>query len=102
MHVHGHGQCTQCGANVEPCCGGAGNSDVAAGLPASHIDVEPGLFARLFLQLGGERKTVTRAALEGAYVARQGGDLAEAREVIDAAVRLGMLLEGGPGWLRLA
>lgn len=22
--VHGHGQCRQCGTNIDPCCGGVG------------------------------------------------------------------------------
>lgn len=102
MPVHGHGQCSQCGANVEPCCTGASSSDAAAATAVVHAEIEPQLLPHLFDRLGGRCATVTRTALEQAFVARQGCDLDEAREAIDAALRLGMLRESGTIGVRLA
>lgn len=101
MHVHGHGQCLQCGTNVEPCCGGAAPGDAGDAPGDGSLDVEPQLFRRLVAQLGGEDATITAASLEQGFVQRQGSDLEEARAVIALAVRLGKLTAPGEGLLRL-
>ena len=28
VQVHGHGQCADCGVNIDPCCGGAPTDDL--------------------------------------------------------------------------
>lgn len=101
MRVHGHGQCGRCGANVEPCCSGASADDAAS--PAGEIDggLDPALFARLFLHLGGPTATVTADSLLFALVQHLGSDLDDARVVLEAGERVGVVVPAGPGRYRL-
>lgn len=89
VHVHGHGQCAQCGTNVEPCCSGAGDEAEAAQPP--RLEVAPQVFEQLFEELGGRASSVAAEALLNAFSRAQGTDLDEARAVVGVAVRLGIL-----------
>ncbi|MEO6595060.1 MAG: hypothetical protein ABIP94_09950 [Planctomycetota bacterium] len=101
VHVHGHGQCAHCGANVEPCCGGADAADEAAATPGVHAEAEPGLFARVFAQLGGVKATVTTDALLFALTQRLGTDLDDARLMLEAGERVGLVQSAGANCHRL-
>src|SRR5262245_65971573 len=81
--VHGHGQCARCGTNTEPCCAGADAASEADQAPAPTA-LDPGLFARLFRQLGGEDVTVTVDCLLYALARALDVPLDEARIVLDA------------------
>ncbi|MBL8752242.1 MAG: hypothetical protein JNK15_02990 [Planctomycetes bacterium] len=99
--VHGHGQCERCGTNIEPCCSGANAFDEAAATAAIDAVPDPQLFARLFAQLGGPAATVTTDALLFALVQRLGTDLDDARLVLEAGERLGLVTREAPGRHRL-
>jgi hypothetical protein len=86
--VHGHSQCARCGTNIEPCCSGASASDEAAVAGDIQGGLDPDLFRRTFVQLGGTTATVTRASLQFALAQRLGVDLDSAQLVIEAGVRL--------------
>lgn len=101
VHVHGHAQCGHCGANVEPCCGGGDAGTEAATPTGAACWPDPGLFARLFLRLGGPEATVTTTALLQALVTAIDGDLESARLVLEAGERIGLLVPCGPGRHRL-
>lgn len=91
VHVHGHAQCSNCGNNIEPCCTGANAQDEANATPAMNAAPEPSLFPHLFEQLGGTTATVTTDALVFALTQRLGTDLDDARLVLEAAERLGVV-----------
>lgn len=99
--VHGHGQCERCGTNIEPCCAGADAFDEAAATADVAAAPDPDLFPRLFAQLGGSTATVTSDALLFALTQRLGSDLDEARLVLEAAERLGVVVPAGVGLHRL-
>lgn len=101
VRVHGHGQCAHCGNNIDPCCSGANAQDEAGATSA--VDIEPGqqLFPRLFEQLGGRAATVTSDALLFALAQRLATDLDEARIVLEAAERLGIVDRVGANLHRL-
>lgn len=99
--VHGHGQCERCGTNIEPCCAGANALDEAATTTDVATGPDPQLFPRLFAQLGGSAATVTSDALLFALTQRLGCDLDEARLVLEAAERLGVVVPAGVGMHRL-
>jgi hypothetical protein len=99
VHVHGHGQCTACGSNVEPCCAGAGAEADELGGP--EIGVAPTLFAVLFDGLGGHSATVTESALLHALAARQGVGLDDARIVLEAGLHVGAVAPAGTACYRL-
>ena len=80
MRVHGHGQCERCGTNIEPCCAGANALDEASAASGDPCGLDAGLFARLFLQLGGATATVTTEALLFALVQRLGRNFARHHE----------------------
>ncbi len=98
VRVHGHGQCGHCGTNFEPCCAGA-DATLTSGISTA---VDPGLFARLFEQLGGAKVTVTSEALLFALVQHLGTDLDDAQLVLEAGERVGVVQRGGTNchWLR--
>lgn len=101
VYVHGHGQCPRCGTNTEPCCAGGSASDE---MPAAATDAampDPGLLARLFTHLGGPTATVTTDSLLQAIVVHQQCDLDEARLVLEAGERIGLLVRVGDDWHRL-
>jgi hypothetical protein len=95
VHVHGHGQCARCGANVDPCCAGSGDEADIDGAVVQPVD--PQLFARLFAHLGGPRATVARPALVYALAHRLGVGLEEAADVLDAGTQLGLVTMHGEG-----
>jgi hypothetical protein len=99
--VHGHGQCERCGTNIEPCCSGASAAGEAAATTVIDAAPDPQLFPRLFEQLGGASATVTSDALLFALTQRLGSDLDEARVVLEAAERLGVVTRAGPALHRL-
>lgn len=102
VHVHGHGQCAACGTNVEPCC--AGDNPNAADTRRANGDADgaaPQLFPLLFEGLGGRDATVTTDALLFALANRLGSDLAEARLVLEAAERVGIVRTPRAGLHRL-
>ena len=102
MQVHGHGQCRACGTNIEPCCSGdvsAGPGDLAPSLDLPGIG--PELFPALFAGLGGVRASVTTEALCFALQQRLGCDLEQARDVLEAGVRVGWICAQPHGAMRL-
>ncbi len=101
LPVHGHGQCERCGTNIEPCCSGANAFGEAAATAAIDVVPDPTIFARLFELLGGAAATVTTDALLFALVQRLGSDLDEARVVLEAGERLGLIARAGDGMHRL-
>jgi hypothetical protein len=101
VYVHGHGQCSNCGNNVEPCCTGANAADEANATPTIEAAPDPSLFPHLFEQLGGTAATVTTDALVFALTQRLGTDLDDARVVIEAAERLGVVQRVGSACHRL-
>lgn len=98
--VHGHAQCQKCGANTQPCCGGA-SADEATAEGTHEASPFPGLFPRLFLRLGGPEATVADEALLHAIVQSQDCDLDEARLVLEAGERIGLIVPAGSGCHRL-
>lgn len=101
VRVHGHGQCPHCGNNVEPCCTGANVQDEAAVTGRVATSPDQQLFPLLFDHLGGRAATVTRDALLFALTQRLGTDLDEARVVLEAAERVGIVAAAGDGLHRL-
>jgi len=91
VFVHGHGQCANCGTNVDPCCSGAdpGSEALAPGERAQPVDAS--VLKRVFAELGGIDATVTEASFLFALARALDAPLDEARAVMDAAVGLGML-----------
>jgi hypothetical protein len=101
VRVHGHGQCAACGNNIEPCCNGANAQDEAAATTAVDVEPDQQLFPRLFDQLGGRAATVTTDALLFALTQRLATDLDDARVVLEAAERLGIVQRRGEARYRL-
>ena len=101
VRIHGHGQCPHCGNNVEPCCNGANAQDEAAATTAIDTAPDQWLFPRLFDHLGGRTATVTTESLLFALTQRLGTDLDDARLVLEAAERLGIVAPAGPSMHRL-
>lgn len=99
--VHGHEQCASCGTNIGPCCAGADPASEADATTAVDAGPAPELFAQLFDHLGGRDATVADDALLFALVQRLGHDLDEARLVVEAAERVGILVPVGSGAHRL-
>lgn len=101
VYVHGHGQCQRCGTNTEPCCAGASAGDEMPDAATDAAMPDPGLFARLFQHLGGPSATVTTDSLLQAIVVHQQCDLDEARLVLEAGERIGLVVRVGDDWHRL-
>lgn len=103
VHVHGHGQCANCGTNVQPCCGADAPSDASLSASAGEVDAgaAPQLFPSLFDALGGRDVTVTADSLRFALTGRLGCDLAEADLLLEAAVHVGILRLAGERLYRL-
>ncbi|MBL9078970.1 MAG: hypothetical protein JNL08_15810 [Planctomycetes bacterium] len=99
--VHGHGQCARCHTNIGPCCGGADAANEAAADDGIDTGPDPALFAGLFAHLGGATATVTGEALLFALVQRLGTDLDDAKLVLEAAERCGIVVPAGPNCHRL-
>ena len=99
--VHGHGQCARCHNNTEPCCTGADAASEAAATNGIATAPEPHLFAEVFAHLGGTTATVTTEALLFALTQRLGVDLDEARLVLEAAERVGVVSPEGADCHRL-
>ena len=101
VQVHGHGQCSNCGTNIEPCCAGADAAEEAGSTTTVNAAEGPQLFAQLFVQLGGALATVTSEALLFALVQRLGTDLDDAKIVLEAGERIGIVQRVGAGCHRL-
>lgn len=101
VQVHGHEQCARCHTNIGPCCGGADAANEAAASDGIETDPERHLFAGLFAHLGGETTTVTTDSLLFALTQRLGTDLDDARLVLEAAERVGVVQPAGDGCHRL-
>lgn len=97
VSVHGHDQCAKCGTNVGPCCSGADAATEAATTDEVATGPDPKLFAVLFEHLGGVGATVTSDSLLFALVQRLGTDLDDARVVLEAAERVGLVVNDGNG-----
>ena len=63
--------------------------------------MSPGIFPAVFEGLGGIGCTVTESSLRFAVATRLASDLDEARLVLDAAIRAGVLEAPGDGLYRL-
>ena len=102
VHVHGHDQCVTCNTNVDPCCGGdTGNDARTRDTTDEDVQVAPELFPMVFDSLGGRGVTVTTDSLLFALSNRLGSDLLEARMVLEAAERVGVIETRTPGLHRL-
>ena len=101
VHVHGHGQCSRCGTNVDPCCSGASPGDEADQPAGTGAPIDPELFKHLFRDLGGEAATVTLDCVLATLARHLDVPLEEARLVLDAGLTLGQL-EMSQGLVRLA
>lgn len=101
VHVHGHGQCSHCGTNVEPCCSGASPEDAEGAVEWAEVAADPKLFERVFTHLGGSRASVSRESLCFALGQWLGLGMEEALVVLDAGVHTGKLLTAGPDTYRL-
>ena len=99
--MHGHEQCASCGTNIGPCCAGADPASEADTTSAVGAAPAPELSAQIFDPLGGRDATVADDALLFALVQRLGHDLDEARVVVEAAERVGILVAAGRGAHRL-
>ena len=99
VHVHGHAQCGRCGVTVQPCCAGASALDEADEPEAGQV-VDAHLFPRLFDELGGRHRTVTRQALLFVLQRWLGSTLDDANDVLAAGLHVGHLREQD-GLLRL-
>lgn len=92
VHVHGHGQCMTCNTNVEPCCSGDSTNDAACKVETSaEVHTAPQLFPSVFESIGGRDATVTTDALLYALSSRLACDYADARLVLEAAERVGIV-----------
>ena len=91
VFVHGHGQCANCGTNVDPCCSGAdpGSEALAPGERAQPVDIR--VLKRVFAELGGLDTTVTEASFLFALARALDAPLDEARAVMEAAAGLSLL-----------
>ena len=104
VHIHGHGQCASCGTNIEPCCAGDNGNDAAtksANANCTPANPAPQLFPLIFDGLGGRAATVTTDALLFALSNRLGSDYEQARLVLEAAERVGIIRSDPPGLHRL-
>lgn len=102
VHVHGHGQCLTCNTNVEPCCAGDNANDAGTRRENDRpANTAPHLFQKVFESLGGKDATVTTDALLFALSNRLGSDLEEARLVLEAAERVGIVFTKTAGIHRL-
>jgi len=102
VHVHGHGQCITCNTNVEPCCAGDNANDAASKSQTSErTNMAPQLFVALFDGLGGRSVTVTTEALLYALSNRLACNYGEARLVLEAAERVGIVQTRAPSLHRL-
>ncbi len=92
VQVHGHGQCGRCGTNLAPCCGGA-SADAEVDEPGPRAtQIDPMVFVRLFGQLGGTDRTVTKACAVQALARALDTALDDAQIVIDAGLALGHIV----------
>ena len=101
VRVHGHGQCAHCGINIEPCCSGANALEEAAATAAIDAAPDRSLFPQVFEHLGGPGSSVADDALAFALAQRLAIDLDEARDLIVAAERVGVVIAAGAGAHRL-
>ncbi len=101
VQVHGHDQCARCHTNIGPCCGGADAANEAATSDGIEAGPDPRLFADLFAHLGGSAAVVTTESLLFALTQRLGTDLDDARLVLEAAQRVGVVVPFGPDCHRL-
>ncbi|MSR37929.1 MAG: hypothetical protein EXS02_03720 [Planctomycetes bacterium] len=98
VHVHGHGQCSSCGTNVEPCCSGASPQDATTHELRPELAADPKLFLRVFQQLGGADASVSEAALVFAISQWLLLGLEEALTIVFAGVHTGRLMKAGPAY----
>ena len=105
VHVHGHAQCLTCNTNIEPCCTGDNGNDAgsqSACRTANAADqAGPNLFPMVFDALGGRDQTVTTAALLFGLTSRLSCDHQDARLLLEAAERIGIVRTAPPGCHRL-
>ncbi len=99
VFVHGHGQCPSCKGNVAPCCAGSGDEAHPTAGRAQPFAAD--LFARLFVQLGGNRATLSTDCITAALVQVLDCDLDEARAVLAAGLATGVLESAGDDAIRL-
>lgn len=91
VHVHGHGQCSVCGTNVDPCCAGA-SPESEARLPEGQAPpIDRGALRRAFEEAGGAQATITEAAFLFALGRVLDVSLEEGRVALEAAAELGLV-----------
>lgn len=101
VQVHGHGQCSFCHTNVDPCCSGADAANEIDAAASRQRAVAEQQLSRVFAHLGGAEVTVTREALTLGLANGLGLSLDEAQQIIVAGLRDERLRVSGGG-LRLA
>lgn len=88
VHVHGHEQCSLCGSNVEPCCGGAGEEFDAFARGGDAADVDA-----LVAVLAGLGGATTREDLLNWFAERTAAPLVLSAQVLERARRAGRVVE---------
>ena len=101
VRVHGHGQCSFCHTNVDPCCSGADAANEVHDEREDPPVVAQQQLRRVFGQLGGPSATVTREALRHGLASALRVPLDEAEQVLASGLRAQRLVVSGAG-LRLA
>ena len=92
VHVHGHGQCLSCNTNIQPCCAGDSTNDAGRQCQTkAGTDAAPQPGAPACAPPGGSDATVTTDALLFVLMNRLGSDLDEARLVLEAAEKVGII-----------
>lgn len=95
VHVHGHGQCSNCGTNVDPCCSGASPESEASVPRGEAPPVDRSALRRAFEEAGGADATVTASAFLFALARVLDVPLDEAAAAMEAAIDLGLVLRHG-------
>ena len=91
VHVHGHGQCSACGTNVDPCCAGASPESEASVPQEKAPPDDHSALRRAFQEAGGAQSTVTEAAFLFALARVLDAPLEDAAVALDAAVEIGLV-----------
>ena len=97
VHVHGHGQCSHCNTNVDPCCSGADAANEIHEAQHRSADLPADWFLRVFANLGGSDAAVTAEALRQAVANALGITLAEADQILTDGLRRNRLVTSGSG-----
>ncbi|MBI5850088.1 MAG: hypothetical protein HZB39_03485 [Planctomycetes bacterium] len=88
VRVHGHEQCSICGSNFEPCCGGAGEEFDALSRGGESADIDA-----LVAVLAGLGGATTREDLLNWFAERTAASLLLSAQVLERARSAGRVVE---------